>query len=254
MKLFAYLLLFIALSPVLVPAEEKNPTCFELRTYRAHEGKLDALHDRFRNHTLQLFEKHGMTNLIYWEPVENDEGLLIYLLGYPDRKSRDASWKAFRDDPEWKGVYRESTVDGKLVAGVESVFLHLTDYSPLSTFAHPGSGGKPVYELRQYTTNEGKLDDLDARFRDHTIGLFTKHGITNRPYFHFDDDQDGAANTLLYFISAPTIEARNESFQNFGADPAWKAAREASEKDGRLLVKKGIKSLFLRTTDYSPVQ
>ncbi|MEM1444137.1 MAG: NIPSNAP family protein, partial [Verrucomicrobiota bacterium] len=113
---------------------EESLTCFELRTYHANEGKLEELHARFRDHTVALFEKHGMTNLIYWTPVDNSENLLIYLLAFPDRDSREASFKAFRDDPEWKKAYKESTSDGKLVAKVESVFLDLTDYSPTSGF------------------------------------------------------------------------------------------------------------------------
>jgi hypothetical protein len=108
--------------------------------------------------------------------------------------------------------------------------------------------------MRQYTTNEDKLDDLDARFRDHTIGLFTKHGVTNLPYFHLAEGQEAAGNTLLYFISAPSGDARDASFKAFSEDPAWQAARDASEKDGKLLIKKGVQSTFLKTTDYSPVK
>ncbi|MEM1442118.1 MAG: NIPSNAP family protein, partial [Verrucomicrobiota bacterium] len=135
---------------------------------------------------------------------------------------------------------------------VESVFLDLTDYSPTSGF--PVVEEPPLYEMRTYTTAEGKLENLDARFRDHTVGLFTKHGITNMPYFHLSDGQDGAGNTLLYFISADSEEARDASFKAFAEDPEWKAAREASQKAGRLLVKNGVKSLYLKTTDYSPIK
>ncbi|MEM7602982.1 MAG: NIPSNAP family protein, partial [Verrucomicrobiota bacterium] len=91
-------LLFAIVFCASIQADE-DLTCYELRTYHANEGKLDALHARFRDHTVSLFEKHGMTNLIYWTPVENNDNLLIYLLAYPDRATRDASWKAFREDP-----------------------------------------------------------------------------------------------------------------------------------------------------------
>ena len=246
---FATIFCISFLAPVFA---EEELTCFELRTYYTNEGQLDALHARFRDHTVTLFEKHGITNFIYWEPVENEEQILVYLLGYPDMAARDASWKAFRNDPVWKKAYADSTEGGKLVRKVDSVFLELTDYSPVVTF--PETSAAPTYELRRYTTNEGKLDDLDARFRDHTIGLFKKHGITNLPYFHLADGQEGSENTLLYFISAPSIESRNASFKAFGGDPAWEAARDASEKDGKLLVKKGVHSQFLKTTDYSPVK
>lgn len=250
MKRALLVLLILALG-IFTHADEKL-TCYELRTYHANEGKLEALHERFRDHTVAIFEKHGMTNLIYWTPVENEKNLLVYLLAYPDKEARTASWAAFREDPDWQTAYKASTSNGKLVAKVDSVFLELTDYSPLAAF--PVTGTAPLYEMRQYTTMESKLENLDARFRDHTIGLFEKHGVTNLPYFHLADGQEGSGNTLLYFISAESEEARNASFKAFSQDPAWKAARDASEKEGKLLIKKGVQSTFLRTTDYSPIK
>src|SRR5213595_1142897 len=81
---------------------------FEIRTYTASDGKLDALHARFRNHTTKLFEKHGMTNVGYWTPVENTENKLVYMLAYPSREAREASWKAFMADPDWQAAHAES--------------------------------------------------------------------------------------------------------------------------------------------------
>jgi hypothetical protein len=106
---------------------------FEIRTYTANEGKLNALHARFRNHTTKLFEKHGMTNIGYWKPLDAplSENTLIYVLAYPDRESAKKSWEAFRADPAWKKAMEESERDGKLVAKVDSVFMEATDYSPM---------------------------------------------------------------------------------------------------------------------------
>jgi NIPSNAP len=106
---------------------------FELRTYTANEGKLEALHARFRNHTTKLFEKHGMTNVGYWKPLDEplSQNTLIYLLAYPDRESAKKSWESFRADSAWKKVVQESEVNGKLTGKVDSVFLEATDYSAL---------------------------------------------------------------------------------------------------------------------------
>jgi NIPSNAP protein len=108
---------------------------FEMRTYTANEGKLDALNARFRNHTNGLFEKHGMTIIGFWTPSEGPEAkdTLIYILAYPDKEARAKSWKAFVDDPEWKKAKAESEVNGSLVKanGVKSVFMNPTDYSPI---------------------------------------------------------------------------------------------------------------------------
>ena len=106
---------------------------FELRTYTAPDGKLGELHSRFRNHTLRIFEKHGMTNVIYLSPTDApaSENQLVYLLSHKSRDAAKASWDAFRNDPEWKKVASESQVNGVIVSKVDSVFLTATDYSPM---------------------------------------------------------------------------------------------------------------------------
>lgn len=107
---------------------------FELRTYTAAPGKLDALNARFRDHTNKLFEKHGMSIIGFWMPVSQKEGeeKLIYILAYPSKDAAEKSWKAFREDPEWKKVVLESEKNGRLLAKPpESVYMKPTDYSPL---------------------------------------------------------------------------------------------------------------------------
>ena len=106
---------------------------FELRTYTAPDGKLDELHARFRNHTLRIFEKHGMTNIAYFAPQDAPlkGNTLVYLLAHKSREAAKASWAAFSADPEWKKVAAESQANGPLTTKIESVFLDPTDYSPM---------------------------------------------------------------------------------------------------------------------------
>ncbi|MEZ5364613.1 MAG: NIPSNAP family protein [Bryobacterales bacterium] len=106
---------------------------FELRTYHCFPGRLDALHKRFREHTNAIFVKHGMSLIGYWTPTEGPDAgnTLVYMLAYPSKAAREASWKAFRDDPEWQTARAESEKDGKIVEKVDSVFLSPTDYSPI---------------------------------------------------------------------------------------------------------------------------
>lgn len=106
---------------------------FEMRTYFAAPGKMEALHARFRNHTCKLFEKHGMTLIGFWSPSDPKEAAkkLVYTLAFPNKEAADKSWKAFREDPAWNAVREASEKNGKLVDKVESVFLNPTDYSPL---------------------------------------------------------------------------------------------------------------------------
>jgi hypothetical protein len=107
---------------------------FELRTYHVAPGKLDALHARFRDHTNDLFRRHGMTVVGYWVPTDADKGAgdtLIYMLAFPDRAAATAAWKAFATDPEWVKVKTESEKEGPLTTKIDSVFTTPTDYSPL---------------------------------------------------------------------------------------------------------------------------
>ncbi len=122
---------FAAAAGTKLAAEER---VFEMRTYIASPGKIAALHSRFRDHTCKLFEKHGMTNIGYWQQTSGDnaENTLVYLLAYPSKEARDASWKAFQADEDWKKVKADSEKDGvPLAAKVVSVFLKGTDYSTI---------------------------------------------------------------------------------------------------------------------------
>ena len=106
---------------------------FELRTYTAHPGRLQELHARFADHTLDFFERHGMTNVGYFSPQDAPlaENTLVYLLAHDSREAAEASWAAFRADPDWQRVAEQTRRNGRLVQSIESVFLEGTDYSPL---------------------------------------------------------------------------------------------------------------------------
>jgi len=246
-------LLAVSLATSLRAADvPKDTRCFELRIYTAADGKLDDLHKRFREHTCKLFEKHGMTNIGYWVPLENSENKLYYILGYPSRADREKSWKDFMADPDWQAAYKASETNGKLVTSFETKFLHETDYSPP---IKPEAGPAPrTFELRTYTTTPGSLPKLHARFRDHTMALFTKHGMTNVAYWSLDSDQKGAADMLVYLLAHKSKDARDASFKAFQADHAWVAAKSASEKNGPLTTKDGVKSVLLKAMDYSPMK
>ena len=114
-------------------AQDKKTRFFEMRTYIANPGKMQALHARFRDHTNKLFVKHGMELVGYWTPTsgENAENTLVYILAYPSKEARETSWKAFVADPDWTKAKAESEKDGVLVAKVIQQYLTPTDYSPL---------------------------------------------------------------------------------------------------------------------------
>ena len=106
---------------------------FELRTYTAPEGKLEALNARFRDYTLRAFERHGMQNIGYWTPQDapRSGNTLIYLIAHPSREAAKKNWADFGNDPERQKLFAESELNGKLVDKIESVYLDATDFSPL---------------------------------------------------------------------------------------------------------------------------
>lgn len=114
-------------------AAAQSNRVFELRTYYTLPGRLPNLLARFRDHTVKLFEKHGMTNVGYWVPADapGSENTLIYVLAHASRDAAKKSWDAFRTDPAWLKARAESEKDGKIVDKVEAVYLNPVDFSAL---------------------------------------------------------------------------------------------------------------------------
>jgi len=116
------------------PQENKasSTVVYELRIYHTFEGKLDDLLTRFREHTMKLFEKHGIKNIAYWTPTDDPlKGkTLVYIISHPSREAATSNWKAFQDDPEWQAVRNSSEANGKIVEKVDSTFMTMTDFSP----------------------------------------------------------------------------------------------------------------------------
>jgi hypothetical protein len=107
---------------------------YEMRTYTAPDGKLEALKTRFRDHTVRLFERHGITNIGYWTPADAplSANTLVYIIAHDSREAAKKNWAAFNADPEWQKARTASMVDGQsLTTKVESVFLNPVDFSKL---------------------------------------------------------------------------------------------------------------------------
>ena len=158
---------------------------------------------------------------------------------------------AFINDPEWKEVYKKSEEDGPILAKApESVYMTSTDYTPLLKEIEPSD--EAVYELRIYRTKEGKLPNLDARFRDHTIRLFDRHGLQSVAYWH--PTQEPASNdTLIYLLRHDSPEAAKKSWAAFGGDEEWKKVAAESQKDGPFL-RERPEVVYMKATDYSALK
>jgi hypothetical protein len=261
-RLFSSLLAVAAMivAPSVSSAVE-DAKAYELRIYTCNPGKLPDLLKRFRDHTCRLFEKHGMENIGYWVPMDAENGAettLYYIRAHKSRDAAKASFAAFGKDPEWQAARTASEAAGEILAKPpESIFLKTTDYSPdiKTGIATP----ERAFELRIYTCPPGKLDALHARFRDHTMKLFTKHGMTHIGYWQPMDEDKGASTKLIYLLAHASKDAGLASFTAFRADPDWIKAKTASEEanGGPLTIQpqaEGVKSIYLKPTDFSQIK
>ena len=123
------LLLFLLLSGLALAQNR----VYELRTYTCHDGKLEALKARFRDHTIAIFKRHGMESIGYWVPQdpEKSKNTLIYILAHPSLEAAKKNWAAFQADPEWVKARAESEAAGPIVQKVESVYMDPTEFSAL---------------------------------------------------------------------------------------------------------------------------
>jgi hypothetical protein len=192
MKMFITNLLLIVFLNLSATASDTR--YYELRIYYCFPGKLDALTERFQNHTTKIFEKHGMENIGYWLPVNNEKNALYYILAYPSKEARDKSWTNFSADPQWKEVASKSEENGKIVESVTSVFMNPSD---ILSSIQPGSVDDRLFELRTYTCLPGRLPNLTTRFKDHTVKLFEKHQMENIAYFT-SVEKDGGQLSLRH--------------------------------------------------------
>lgn len=228
-------------------AQSKDTKYYELRTYYAAPGKLDALLIRFSDHTTKLFEKHGMTNIGYWVPVNNEKNALYYILEYKDKASRDKSWEAFRTDKEWIKVKDDSEKNGKLVDSVKSVFMYGADILP--SINGKSSKVERVFELRTYHPYPGRLPALIKRFQDHTVKIFENNGMQNIMYFTDENSED-----LVYLLAHKSVDDAKKSWTSFLADPEWKKVAEESQRDGKIVDGPRIESVYMKPVPFSKIK
>jgi hypothetical protein len=244
----------LMLATAAVASAANDGPVYELRTYTAAPGRMADVLARFRDHTITIFNRHDMVSVGYWVPQDAKDGAgekLIYLLRHPSREAAVKNWAAFRADPEWQTVTKASEANGKIVIHTESVFLAPADFSP-EVGTGSGPGAPRVFELRIYTTPEGKLTELDNRFRSPERTYFVRHGMMEVGYFHPLDADAGAGHTLVYMLAHASRDAATASWAGFRADPDWIALKAATEKNGALTTK--TVSIFLTPTEFSPLK
>jgi hypothetical protein len=111
--------------------------------------------------------------------------------------------------------------------------------------------GRKIFEMRTYTSPDGRLGDLLARFRNDTMRIFEKHGMQNVAYW-VPTDAPASANTLVYILAHDSRDAATKSWAAFRADPEWKAVTERTQANGPIV--SNVQSVFLEATDFSPMK
>jgi hypothetical protein len=241
------------------PADpEPDSTRYELQVITAKPGKLDALHAWFQAHQDDVLAKHGATNIGYFTPAgENPDRKILCLLRFPSLEAVLKFSRAVKADPLWRPFDTDLGPDNPevLVEKVEITHLRPTTFSPVF---EPSQSSQPwVFELRTYNCpTPEKLIRLHDRFREHTMGLFAKHGMENLVYWQ-PLDGENSDRQLVYLLAHKSREAAKESFTKFRADPEWlKAKQESEEQAGGSLTnaENGVISEFLEATEYSPLK
>jgi hypothetical protein len=110
-----------------------------------------------------------------------------------------------------------------------------------------------VFELRTYVCNEGKLEALKTRFRDHTIRIFARHGMESIGYWIPQDAEKGSKTTLIYVIAHQSREQAVKNWAAFRADTEWQKVAADSEKDGKILASAPT-SVFMDPADFSKIK
>jgi len=230
---------------------------YELRFYVTHPGKLPDLHARFRDHTLGLFEKHGIENIIYWTVAEGAKGdgedaanMLVYVIAHRDEAAKDASWKAFREDPEWQAAAKKSEENGKILAKPpRAIFMKATNFSAADEAVNRDAKVAPrLWELRQYNDGAERVPHTAERFGSGEKDIFTKHGMQTVSFWTATDN-----SAFIYLLAHQDKAAADASWKGFMGDfKEFMQQYRASHPNlpgGR---GNGSEVRYLIPTDYSP--
>jgi hypothetical protein len=240
--------------PCQPPPPEEAAVFYELRTYDVMPGKLPALLDRFGSFTTKKWPEYGIRLVGFWTPevgVTNNQ--LVYMWAWESFEEREAKMGKWQSSPERAAKWAETERDGQLVKKVNNTLLEPYDFSPMEAgeTLPPSEGRAPyLFELRTYEAVPGRLGDLAARFRDHTVYYFKKHGYRQVAYWK---TVIGPSNQLLiYLLAWESFDERNACDEAFQKDPEKEKAFAASLANGPILER--ATNMLLTPTSFSPMK
>jgi hypothetical protein len=254
-------------------ASDDSPV-YQMRVYQPQAGQ-QAAALQLITEGIPLCEKHGIKVPAVMVPVEATDERIFLLFSHLSKATAEVNWEAFHKDQDWVAATSKANTNGPIVTLLGNYYLTGNDYMPE---LGPSSSKPRIFELRTYIASTNHLSNLNSRFRDHTVKLFKKHGMTNMLYTslatgesatcgpmlkalaavgqdsaEIDATEPAQDKTLIYLLAHDSVDAAKESFGKFRTDPEWTTAMKASETKagGPLTVKNGVKSLFLKAADCS---
>lgn len=226
---------------------------YELRHYTTPDTtSLGALTAWFGEQVVPEWNARGMRVVGCWTVAIGAQPRFTTMLAYEDANQRQQQFGDFRRSDAWRQMEeRLYTGTTGLVTGMDTALLAPTPYSP-DPFQFHNTGGTPgVFEERIYRARNGRtFAGVNRRFNDHTVRIFARHGIAPVGFWTVEIGADQPS--LYYLVRFDDLGDYNPTWNAFRADPEWQQVREASEKDGNLLLQ--IRSTILAPTPFSPMR
>jgi hypothetical protein len=226
---------------------------YELRHYTAPDtSSLGTLVGWFGEHVVPEWQARGMRVVGCWTVAIGQLPRFTTILGYDDANQRQQQMGDFMRSDAWRQMEdRIYTGSNGLVTGIDTALLSPTPYSP-DPFQFQNTDGAPgIFEERIYRARNGRMAaGVNRRFNDHTVGLFARHGIVPVGFWTVAIGADQPS--LYYLLRFNDLADYNPRWNAFRTDPEWQQVREASERDGNLLL--WIRSTILAPTAFSPMR
>ena len=220
-------------------SQKPDSTIYELRIYKAAEGKRDQLTNMIQNSAEKMFEKHGMGVIGFW--TDADSSRVIFIIAHKNKMGMENSWKDFYSDPAWPSLKANLSNEGPVTVSIKSIPMEGADILPKMETINPSTPHRD--ELRIYTCYPDRLPNLINRFRAKTNSLFAKHQMYGIAYWK-TIEVNGKQPQLIYILRHKDKEGQVANWKEFRADPEWIAFKDETEKDGKIVDKVDVVNMM----------
>lgn len=228
---------------------EMNPAGYaELRLYAVSTNRMAGVLERFRRTVEPLRRVHGIRTVGCWtSPGTTNGGTFAYLLTDASRAELRRKEQAFGADPRFQEGFAASTrKHGKTVDAIVALPLRA---DPSTSFDFTPAATNRAFELRVYTVHPGRLEAFRARWRDHAVPLYRRHGLDCLGWWTAEKPEPGAPDRVVCLLAAASPDAVQQAKAAFHDDPEWRRVERETERDGPL--RDGVDSYLLTPADFS---